>query len=138
MSATIQEAISEAAQVLQYQGVAGSRSEAGLLLMHVLKCDRVFLIAHSDESLADNDRKQFRSLVDRRAGGWPLQYLTGHQEFYRLNFEVTTDVLIPRPETELIVEITLALVKDKTAPLFADIGTGSGCLAVSLLHDLTG
>jgi release factor glutamine methyltransferase len=138
MSATIQEAISEAAQVLQYQGVADSRGEAGLLLMHVLNCDRTFLIAHSDESLADNARKQFRSLVDRRAGGWPLPYLTGHQEFYRLDFEVTPDVLIPRPETELIVEVTLAMVKDQTAPKFADIGTGSGCLAVSLLHELAG
>jgi release factor glutamine methyltransferase len=136
MSATIQQAISEAAQVLECQGVAEARGQAGLLMMHVLNCQRAFLIAHSDESLTDYSHKKFRSLVDRRAGGWPLQYLTGHQEFYRLDFEVTADVLIPRPETELIVEIALAVVKDQTRPRFADIGTGSGCLAVSLLHEL--
>jgi release factor glutamine methyltransferase len=136
MSDTIRHAISEAAQVLQLRGVAEPRAEAGLLLMHVLSCDRAFLIAHSSETLADNKREQFRSLIDCRAAGWPLQYLTGRQEFYRLDFEVTPDVLIPRPETELIVEAALILVGNKAAPRFADIGTGSGCLAVSLLYEL--
>jgi release factor glutamine methyltransferase len=136
MGDTIQEAISDATQVLESRGVAESRTQAGLLLMHVLNCDRAFLIAHSDDALADNRREQFRALVDRRAAGWPLQYLTGHQEFYRLDFEVTPDVLIPRPETELIVEAALILIEKKAAPLFADIGTGSGCLAVSLLHEV--
>jgi release factor glutamine methyltransferase len=136
MSDTIQAAISEAAQVLQSRDLAEPRAEAGLLLMHVLSCDRAFLIAHSSETLAGHQREQFRSLIDRRAAGWPLQYLTGRQEFYRLDFEVTPDVLIPRPETELIVEAALILLEDKAAPRFADMGTGSGCVAVSLLHEL--
>jgi release factor glutamine methyltransferase len=65
-----------------------------------------------------------------------LQYITGHQEFFKLDFEVTPDVLIPRPETELIVEIALELLKDAPVQFIADIGTGSGCVALSLLHEL--
>ena len=78
----------------------------------------------------------FRKLIERRAAGEPLQYLTGHQEFFKLDFEVTPDVLIPRPETELIVEIALELLKGDLDPFIADIGTGSGCVAISLLHEL--
>lgn len=107
-----------------------------MLLMHLLKCDRAFLIAHSDQQLTGAQLEEYRRLVTRRAAGCPLQYLTGRQEFYRLNFEVTPAVLIPRPETELIVEASLPLLRDAPAPVVADIGTGSGCLAISLLQEL--
>src|SRR4029077_19910862 len=77
----------------------------------------------------------FRGFVDRRAGGEPLQYITGHQEFFKFAFEVTPDVLIPRPETEFIVEAVLGLFPRVSEFTFADVGTGSGCIAISILHE---
>jgi release factor glutamine methyltransferase len=76
-------------------------------------------------------------LIARRAGGEPLQYITGHQEFFKLDFEVTPAVLIPRPETELIIEVALELLDNDPQPYLADIGTGSGCIAISILHELS-
>lgn len=136
MSAKIKSAISEGAETLAATGVNESRSDAALLLMHVLQCDRAFLIAHPERILLADQLERFRSLVSRRAQGEPLQYITSHQEFFKLDFELTPDVLIPRPETELIVEVGLELLKHEPAPALADIGTGSGCIAISLLYEL--
>jgi len=136
MSATIKSAISEGAAILKAAGVVEPRNEANLVLMHVLKRDRTFLLAHDDESLPPDQIGRYRSLIARRAAGYPLQYLTGRQGFFRLDFEVTPDVLIPRPETELIVEIGFEILKDEASPVFADLGTGSGAIAVSLLQEL--
>ena len=136
MEATIKSVLAEARDALERTGVNEPHGEAGLLLMHLLKCDRAFLIAHSDQQLRGAQLEEYRRLVTRRAAGWPLQYITGRQEFYRLDFEVTPAVLIPRPETELIVEASLPLLQGTAAPVVADIGTGSGCLAISLLQEL--
>src|SRR5437899_6274814 len=135
MSATIQSAIAEGEQVLIAAGVSEARMKTSLLMAHVLSCDRTFLIAHADEVLTPAQLQAFQSFVLRRAAGEPLQYITGHQEFFKLDFEVTPDVLIPRPETELIVEAVLELVHADTRLAFADIGTGSGCLAISILNE---
>lgn len=130
-------AIVEAAQVLRRAGVPEARREAGSLLAHVVARDRTFLITHADELLAPEDVNLFREFVARRADGEPLQYITGHQEFYTLDFIVTPDVLIPRPETELLIETVLRLLRDTSPPpLICDVGTGSGCIAVTLLHEL--
>lgn len=131
-------AIRAGAQRLDEAAVAEPRREAGSLLAHVLGRDRSFVVAHADELLTGEQCKALQSLVERRAGGEPFQYLTAHQEFFKLDFEVTSDVLIPRPETELIVETALELLQDSPAPYFADIGTGSGCIAISMLQDLPG
>jgi release factor glutamine methyltransferase len=93
-------------------------------------------VTHADEPLETAAAEAFRKLIERRAEGEPLQYLTGHQEFFKLDFEVTPEVLIPRPETELIVEIGLELLRSDPDPIIADVGTGSGCIAISLLHEL--
>jgi release factor glutamine methyltransferase len=86
--------------------------------------------------LAPSEVRRFRAAVERRAAGEPLQYITGHQEFYNLDFEVTPDVLIPRPETELLVETALELLGRRDEPqLVCDVGTGSGCIVISLLHE---
>ena len=136
MSATIKSAMAEGAATLAAGGVEESRRDTTLLLMHVLKRERAFLIAHPEEILTGDQSEQFRSSISRRAAGEPLQYITGHQEFFKLDFEVTPDVLIPRPETELIVEVGLEVLKNEPEPYVADIGTGSGCIAISLLHEL--
>jgi release factor glutamine methyltransferase len=132
---TIDEAIADAAGVLRGACVGEARREAGSLLAHVINRDRTFLITHGNAPLTSDDLARFQALIARRAAGEPFQYITGHQEFYGLDFEVTSDVLIPRPETELIIETALYLLNEKTAPLICDVGTGSGCIAVTLLHE---
>lgn len=134
MNLNIAQAINEAARLLQDSGVPEARREAGSLLIHVLARERAYLIAHSDEHLTTDALTRFRDAAERRAAGEPLQYITGHQEFFGLDFEVTPDVLIPRPETELLVEAALELLKDKSEPLICDVGTGSGCIPIAITH----
>ena len=136
MSATIKSALTEGAASLKASGIDDSRNQANLLLMHVLDRDRTFLLAHPEENLSTKQFDRYQALVARRAEGYPLQYLTGRQEFFQLDFEVTPDVLIPRPETELIVEVGIEILKHEAAPFFADLGTGSGAIAISLLQEL--
>lgn len=136
MSLSIAEAILDAAQVLRRAGVAEARREAGALLAPVLQADRAFIITHAEEPIAPAALATFREWTIRRASGEPLQYITGHQEFFGLDFEVNQEVLIPRPETELLVETALALIDQLSeAPLICDIGTGSGCIIITLLHE---
>lgn len=134
MSVSIGTALSEAARTLG-ANISEPRLDAGVLMSHVIGRDRAFLVAHPEAKIAEPQLKQFEEFIARRAQGEPLQYITGHQEFFKLDFEVTPDVLIPRPETELIVEAVLGIVYADTQFAFADIGTGSGCLAVSILHE---
>ena len=136
MSISIAEAIREATQVLRKEGVPEARREAGSLLAQVIARDRTFLITHAEDLLESNDLETFRQYIERRAAGEPLQYITGHQEFFGLDFDVTRDVLIPRPETEILVEAALDLIGDSDAtPLICDVGTGSGCVAIALLRE---
>src|SRR5437899_4385668 len=121
---------------------------AELLLLHVLSRDRTWLYAHPEEQILDVDAERFFALVARRAAGEPTQHLTGKQEFWGLEFEVTPDVLIPRPETEHLIEVTLdrLAVRQLRAArdpkltgeglTIVDIGTGSGCLAIALAKEL--
>ena len=134
---TIADALREAAERLRKSGVSDARREAGSLLSHALARDTAFLITHADESLTAEQLRSYHSLVERRASGEPLQYIRGTQEFYGLDFEVNADVLIPRPETELLVETASELLKGTASPLLCDVGTGSGCIIVALLHERT-
>lgn len=133
---SIAEAMLEAAQALRRAGVPESRREAASLLAHVVDRDRTFLITHAEERLPAQALTDFRSLVERRAKGEPLQYIKGRTEFFKLDFEVTPDVLIPRPETELLVETALDLLDGADEPAICDVGTGSGCIIISILHEL--
>jgi len=130
MGISIHNAIAEASQLLRDAAIDEPRMEAGLLLAAVVGRDRTFLIAHSPDALTDEHLQTFRAFVQRRIQGEPLQYIVGHQEFFKLDFEVTPDVLIPRPETEIIIEAALDLARNDPKPFIADIGTGSGCLAI--------
>lgn len=135
MSVPIVEAIREASEILRQAGVSDARREAGSLLQHVLGRDRTFIVTHAEDLITPAEQESFRECVARRAEGEPLQYITGRQAFFGLDFEVTKEVLIPRPETELLVETALALVDEGPAPSICDVGTGSGCIAVALLHE---
>jgi release factor glutamine methyltransferase len=136
MKKTIQSALVEAVDALQRAGVNDVRREATSLLMHVLGVDRAFVIAHPEKELGDEQSNNFRELLRRRAAREPLQYIVGYQEFFKLRFEVTPDVLIPRPETEIIVEAALELADRERLLSILDVGTGSGCIIISLLNEL--
>jgi len=107
-------------------------SEARLLLRHVLGVPHAALEAHPEGKVSLRDTAAFRALVARRATGEPVAYLTGHREFYGMDFHVTPAVLIPREETELLVEIAV----EKPARRILDLGTGSGCLAIAVAREL--
>jgi release factor glutamine methyltransferase len=137
MTTSIAEAILRGAHRLRQAGVPEARREAGSLIAHVIDRDRSFIVSHAEDRIGQEQLKQFHGYLERRAQGEPLQHITGHQEFYGLDFEVTGDVLIPRPETELLIETALKLVAGyNVAPFICDVGTGSGCLAITLLHEL--
>lgn len=113
-----------------------ARADAELLMLHLLGKDKAWLMAHRDEEFAANNAVTYTQLLERRREGEPLQYITGETEFYGLPFRVTRDVLIPRPETEHLVEKTLALAAGLREPRIVDVGTGSGCIAVALANKL--
>jgi len=123
---------------------------AELLLLHAFGRDRAWLYAHPEEVASDENAHRFFALIARRAAGEPTQHLTGKQEFWGLEFEVTPDVLIPRPETEHVIEVALDRLAAReiragrrqttTGEGFwiADVGTGSGCIAIALAKELPG
>jgi release factor glutamine methyltransferase len=121
---------------------------AEVLLMYALGRDRTWMYSHHEERVDDAALQKYFMLIARRAAGEPTQYLTGHQEFWGLDFEVTPAVLIPRPETEHVMEVALARLGERGFKIHmdtgqpretlqvADVGTGTGCLAVALAHEL--
>src|SRR2546429_7267341 len=135
MTTSIAEAILQGAHQLRQAGVSEARREAGSLLAHVIERDRSFILSHAEDPISAKQFEEFHAYLERRAQREPLQYITGHQEFFGLDFEVTRDVLIPRPETELLVEKALELVSTESALVICDAGTGSGCIAITLLHE---
>ena len=137
MSGTIGEVLREAAAELERGGVPEARREAGALLSFIIRKDRTFLISHAEDEIDEISLNRVREFVGRRASGEPLQYITGVQDFYGREFRVTSDVLIPRPETELLVEAALQIVGETgAAPFICDVGTGSGCIVVTLLCEI--
>jgi release factor glutamine methyltransferase len=113
-----------------------ARRDAETLLLHLIGKDRAWLMAHDDEEFGGCKAIQYAALLDRRYQGEPIQYITGEAEFFGLPMRVTPDVLIPRPETEHLVEKALSLAQSFSAPRIADLGTGSGAIAIALAHAL--
>ena len=136
MSISIAETILRGAHRLRKAEVPEARREAGSLLAYVLGRDRSFILSHAEDPIDAEQSERFNQWIERRAAGEPQQYITGHQEFFALDFEVTKDVLIPRPETELLIENAQRLVGGFVDPFICDVGTGSGCIVVTLLHEL--
>jgi release factor glutamine methyltransferase len=115
-----------------------ARADAEFLLRHLLQHERAALLARWKERLHENEAERYLELLDQRHAGEPIQYIIGETEFYGLPFRVTPDVLIPRPETEHLVEKVIALCRALERPRIADVGTGSGAIAVALAHALPG
>jgi release factor glutamine methyltransferase len=140
----VRSALACAMAQLERENVPSSALAAELLLMHALGQDRAWLYAHPESKLEAARREQYFSLVARRANGVPTQHLTGHQEFWGLDFDVTPDVLIPRPETEHVVEVAIESLgagsgagsaRHNEPFRVADVGTGSGCIAIALARE---
>ncbi|HKI86193.1 MAG TPA: peptide chain release factor N(5)-glutamine methyltransferase [Thermoanaerobaculia bacterium] len=132
---TIAELLSEARRALAAAPFAPATREATLLLGHVLELDEARILAHSRDSVASTAEARFRALLKRRLSGEPVAYLTGEREFYGRPFQVDRRVLIPRPETEHLIETVLGLHLP-AHPLILDLGTGSGAIGITLALEL--
>ncbi|MDR3589094.1 MAG: peptide chain release factor N(5)-glutamine methyltransferase [Negativicutes bacterium] len=125
-------------QYFEGKGVESPRLDAEVLLSHILGKDRLYLYVNFDQPLQAGELAAFREAVKHRATRVPVAYITGRKEFMGLGFAVTPAVLIPRPDTEVLVEAALNLLKDTGEPRILDLGTGSGAIIVSLLSKLAG
>lgn len=122
--------MSTVAQLLRASGLPALDARA--LLAHVLRVPREFVIAHPQQEVDRETAHRFETLARRRAEGEPLAYLTGLREFYGREFSVSAATLVPRPETELLIEVSLAALEETVQPRLLDLGTGSGCIAITL------
>ena len=129
---TLKQALNRARGILAAHNIEDARLESELLLRHTLKISRVQLYLDADRDLSPTQQQTFWHLIKRRLDGEPTTYITGHREFYGLDFYVSPDVLIPRPESELLVEKALDLARNQPLSTIAEIGTGCGAIAISL------
>ncbi len=134
-SPSAQKLLERGAHELENVGIADGRWEAERLLRHALGWTREFLLAHPEETVHAEASGHFFQLVERRKGREPLQYILGKQEFWGMDLRVTPAVLIPRPETEGLVEEVVARLRDRRAQV-VDVGCGSGCIALALASEL--
>ena len=133
---TIHQALEQGTRTLTQEDPANATLDAQVLLSHVMHIDRSTLYAYPERTLTPEQEQQFHTLIERRSQGEPVAYLTGHKEFYGLDFLVDQRVLIQRPETELLVETALNLCRQRLeaahTPVLADIGTGSGIIPITI------
>jgi release factor glutamine methyltransferase len=132
----LKQALTSAVERLEAADVGSPRMNAEVLLMFVLGVARAYLYAHPERQLTPEEEIRYEEVLAERATGMPSQYITGHQEFWGLDFAVTPAVLIPRPETEHLVEAVLELSRGVQRPKIVDVGTGSGCVALTLAQEL--
>ena len=132
----LKQALTSAVDRLETADVGSPRLNAEVLLMFVLGVHRAYLYAHPERELTAEEASRYDEALAQRSTGMPSQYITGHQEFWGLDFVVTPAVLIPRPETEHLVETVLELARDVPRAKIVDVGTGSGCVALALAHEL--
>lgn len=130
---TIDQALKFGSENLANAGLAEPQREANSLLQFAIARDRAFVVAHPEYELTDSEEKLFQTSIVRRAAREPFQHIVGKQEFYGLDFLVTPDVLIPRHETELIVERAIEILAELKTSRFLEIGVGSGCISVAIL-----
>ena len=130
----LRDALQSAIDLFEQEGVGSPRMNAEVLMMFVLGCDRAHLYAHPERELTADEAGRYKAVVSERARHKPSQYITGHQEFWGLDFLVSPAVLIPRPETEHVIEAMTELAPAPGAKI-VDVGTGSGCIAIALARE---
>jgi release factor glutamine methyltransferase len=132
---TVLEVLKLASEHLGKHGSASARLDAEVMLAETLGLRRLDLYLQFDRALTESELSQYRGHIARRAKGEPVAYVVGHKEFMALDFEVTPAVLVPNPDTELLVQLAVAWARDTGRPLrVADVGTGSGCIAIAIAH----
>ena len=131
----IEKAIKEAFKNLRTHNIKTALLDSEILMSEILKKDKKFLIMNPQEEIADNDYKNFRKLIARRLKRKPIAYLTGVKSFWKYDFNINEKVLIPRPESELLIEQVLENYKNKENINFLEVGTGSGCIILSILKE---
>ncbi|MFZ1700792.1 MAG: peptide chain release factor N(5)-glutamine methyltransferase [Pyrinomonadaceae bacterium] len=129
-------ALRAATDALNEAGLTDGRRESASLLCFALDRPNAFLIAHPEYELTTDEAARLEEYIKRRAAREPFQHITGRQEFWGLDFEVSSAVLIPRPETEILVEAAIATLQTSVHQRFCEIGVGSGCISVSILHSV--
>lgn len=134
MPTPLVDVLRKASAWLADRGIESSRLDAEILLAHGLGVRRIDLYLQHDRPLDDAELARLRALVMERSKGVPVAYLTGARDFHALTFRVTKDVLVPRPETEALVDVAVSALAGIEAPVLSDVGTGSGCVIVSVLH----
>jgi len=138
----LKEALAQAIARLTAEDVPSPRMNAELLLMFTLNCDRAYLFAHPERELTPDEESRYEAALAERSRGVPAQYITGHQEFWGMDLIVNPAVLIPRPETEHVIETVLELQASRVGrqtsgkTRIVDVGTGSGCIALALAKEL--
>src|SRR6266852_5501617 len=133
---TLDHSLRTGIETLTRAEVASPRLTTETLLMFVLHSDRAHLFAHPERILTADESSQWDAVLAQRVRGVPTQYITGHQEFWGMDLIVSPSVLIPRPETEHVVETVLELARSFSSPRIVDVGTGSGCIALALAKEL--
>ncbi|MBI4854185.1 MAG: peptide chain release factor N(5)-glutamine methyltransferase [Acidobacteria bacterium] len=135
---SIKDLLAQATEKLQKANIKDARHNATLLLMDLLNCNKAYLLAHNKDILSSEIAEHYQRFIERRSKGEPPQYILGYQEFYGRKFTVNPNVLIPRPETELMIELVIKLVKELNIlqPKILDVGTGSGSIAITLACEL--
>ena len=131
---TVGAVLSWSTDYFERHGIDTPRIDAEVILMHVLNKDRIHIYTEFDKPLQQDELSRLHDAVKRRAEREPVAYITGHREFMGMPFAVTHDVLIPRPDTEILVEKAVARLNKMESPVFLDIGTGSGAIALAVLH----
>ena len=131
----IEIAIKKACQELKNNQIGSALLDSELLLSKVIKKDRKFILLNVDKELSQNEQDSFKKLILKRSRGKPLAYLTGIKSFWKHDFKVSEKVLIPRPDTEIIIEQVLKIYKNKDYINFLEVGVGSGCIALSILKE---
>ena len=128
-------ALNRANQILKFNGIISSRLDCEILISKVLKTNRANIILNINKNLTSDELSYFNELIDQRSKKKPIAYLVGKKEFWKYEFYVTKGVLIPRPDTELIVEKVLELTRNKWNLNFLEIGVGSGCIILTILKE---
>ena len=131
----IEKVISEAYRKLKKSGIKTAKLDSEILMSKVIQKDRAFVILNSDYDLKKNLLNSYKDLIQKRSIGTPVSYLTGTKNFWNYDFKINKNVLIPRPDTELIIQEILNLTKNKNKLRFLDVGTGSGCIILTILKE---
>ncbi len=134
----LEKAILAAHKLLRENGIKSAKLDSEILMSEVINKDRTFMILNSNYELKNGSLIKFKNLIQQRSIGTPISYLIGKKNFWNYEFKINNNVLIPRPDTELIIQETLKLMKNKNKLRLLDIGTGSGCIILTLLKELKG